>query len=178
MKRRPPISLPQPALSPWDALQQSIIACNLCPRLRQHCTTIGEVRRAAFREQQYWAKPIPNLGLPSARLLILGLAPAAHGANRTGRMFTGDRSGDFLFEAMHAEGFSTQPTSKHIGDGLELIDCAITATAHCAPPPTNPSPMNSKTAETSSTKQSPRSQRFTKATAASWSSEKSPSTPP
>ena len=131
---------PLPQLPSWDALNDSIANCNRCPRLRTHCITMGQIKRAAYRTQDYWAKPVPNLGPVTARLLILGLAPAAHGANRTGRLFTGDKSGDFLFEAMHATGFANQPTSIHANDGLELIDCAITGAAHCAPPGNKPLP--------------------------------------
>jgi uracil-DNA glycosylase family 4 len=127
-------------MAQWETLQHRIIACQKCPRLRKHCLTIATAKRAAFRHWDYWGKPVPNLGNPDARLLIVGLAPAAHGANRTGRMFTGDRSGDFLFAAMHETGFATQPHSAHRDDGLELIDAAITATAHCAPPGNNPTP--------------------------------------
>lgn len=101
---------------------------------------MAKEKRAAFRDQTYWGKPLPNLGRPSARLLIVGLAPAAHGANRTGRLFTGDRSGDFLFRAMYETGFASQPESLHARDGLKLIDAAITGVAHCAPPGNKPTP--------------------------------------
>jgi uracil-DNA glycosylase family 4 len=122
----------------WEQLQKRIVHCERCPRLRKHCEQVAQEKRAAFRDWTYWGRPVPNLGDLQGRLLVVGLAPAAHGANRTGRMFTGDRSGDFLFAAMHKAGFASQAEARHADDGLELIDAVITAAAHCAPPGNKP----------------------------------------
>ena len=126
-----------------DALSlvhDQIISCTRCERLRTYCTRIAQQKKAAHREDVYWGKPVPGFGDPDARVLVLGLAPAAHGANRTGRVFTGDGSGDFLMRAMHATGFASIPTSQRADDGLVLRDAYIASAVRCAPPDNKPTP--------------------------------------
>lgn len=125
-------------LNPLVLFNQEVIQCQRCPRLRQYCEDIGAGKRRAYRDWIYWARPVPSFGDERARLLILGLAPGAHGSNRTGRPFTGDGSGDFLYPVLHETGFASQPHSVSRGDGMQLRDAWISAVVRCAPPDNAP----------------------------------------
>jgi len=121
-------------------LNAEVVACTKCPRLVAYRQQIGKEKRRAYMDHDYWARPVPGFGDPKARVLILGLAPGAHGSNRTGRPFTGDASGKFMYPILNKVGFASQPTAEHRDDGLKLIDCYITAAVRCAPPDNKPLP--------------------------------------
>lgn len=129
------------APSPLQVLNADVTACRLCPRLVEYRERIGRERRRAYKDQEYWAKPVPGFGDPNARVLILGLAPGAHGSNRTGRPFTGDGSGYFMYPVLHQTGFASQSNATHRDDGLVLTGAYITAAARCAPPSNKPTPQ-------------------------------------
>jgi uracil-DNA glycosylase family 4 len=126
-------------------LTAEIVGCRACPRLVEWREQVAREKRASFRDDDYWGRPVPGFGDPRARVLVVGLAPAAHGGNRTGRVFTGDRSGDFLFASMHRTGFANQALSVGLDDGLRLRDCYIAAAVRCAPPANKPTPVERDT---------------------------------
>lgn len=126
-------------ISKMNKLNHEILCCSACPRLRSHCSKVAQVKRKSYRNENYWGHPITGFGDLSARLLIVGLAPGAHGANRTGRVFTGDRSGDWLYQALHKAGFSNQADSTSRTDGLKLTDVYVSCVVKCAPPDNQPS---------------------------------------
>jgi uracil-DNA glycosylase family 4 len=127
-----------------DALNARIVACELCPRLRDHCVDVARVRRRAYSEWEYWGRPVPSFGDPHARVMALGLAPGAHGSNRTGRPFTGDGSGDFLYPVLHEAGFASSPKATSRDDGMKLTGLWISAVVRCAPPANKPTPQEQR----------------------------------
>jgi uracil-DNA glycosylase family 4 len=132
-------------MSALDDLTAEIVGCRACPRLVAWREQVAREKRASFRDDDYWGRPVPGFGDPRARVLVVGLAPAAHGGNRTGRVFTGDRSGDFLFASMHRTGFANQALSIGLDDGLRLRDCYVAAAVRCAPPANKPTPVERDT---------------------------------